>query len=98
MTTDDLATRLMALINSKPSSPRKEEILAVLAQSAPPTQSLSYKVMPLHIMGAELPCVRVEPSGRITVHGWHMTSLEPEDRLVAVVDWLRDMALMQRGC
>lgn len=96
MTTDDLATRIMDLINSKPQSPRREEILAVLADARAPSPSLSYMVCPVPQIGT-VPSIRVEPNGLITAQGWSVSPhLKPEDSLLAVLDWLRDVALVQR--
>lgn len=97
MTTEDLATRIMALINSKPQSPRREEILAVLAQAAPSIaqSSLSYLVCPVPQTGVQ-PVVRVEHGGLVTAQGWSVSPhLKPEHTLVAVTDWLRDRAIAQ---
>lgn len=98
MTTDDLAARLMALINSKPSSPRKEEILAVLAEAAPSIAqpSLSYLVCPVPPQTGLPSVVRVERGGILTAEGWAVSPhLKAEHTLVAIVDWLRDRAIGQ---
>ncbi len=94
MTTEDIATRIMDLINSKPQSPRREEILAVLGDAT--ASSLSYMVCPLLHSGTK-PTVTVEPNGLVTAQGWMIDpTLKPEDSLLAVLDWLADMALVQR--
>lgn len=97
MTNDDIADRLMQLINSKPYSPRKDEILAVLNATEFETEKLMGRVRPYFQTPHMPPHVRVEANGIIVAQGWSFDpKLPPQDAMLAVLAWLRDAALQQR--
>ena len=65
-----VADKLIALINSKPWSPRRDDIVAILAAATPPPAQFPITVAPVRAARAPSPCVILDPTGTVIVEGW----------------------------
>ena len=64
-----IADKLIALINSKPWSPRRDDIVAVLAAANPPPEKFPITVTPVRDGGIH-PSISLDHTGTVIVEGW----------------------------
>ena len=99
---DDVAERIMALINSQPRSPRKDEIMSVLLSAAQLGVSPS-NPPDIVIVGSRAGAtITITPDSKLAFEGFHVALRQgvqpsPEDVALAILDYMRNALIEWRA-